>query len=74
MLKSYFGNIVRFLTVFSHDNDSLPRVWTGNENIRTITKEARSAVIFNFLLCIGLQYYMCCEMSYIQKLGLHEAS
>ncbi|KAL5577679.1 hypothetical protein UlMin_019378 [Ulmus minor] len=33
----------RFSTVFNHDNDSLPRVWTGNEDIRAITKEARSA-------------------------------
>ncbi|XP_025012536.2 protein ROOT HAIR DEFECTIVE 3 homolog 2 isoform X2 [Ricinus communis] len=33
----------RFSTVFSHDNDSMPRVWTGKEDIRTITKDARSA-------------------------------
>ncbi|KAH9305485.1 hypothetical protein KI387_009889, partial [Taxus chinensis] len=33
----------RFLTVFSHDADSMPRVWTGNEDIRAITKDARSA-------------------------------
>lgn len=33
----------RFSTVFNHDNDSLPRVWTGKEDIRTITKEARAA-------------------------------
>ncbi|CAK8531170.1 unnamed protein product [Lathyrus sativus] len=33
----------RFSTVFNHDNDSLPRVWTGNEDIRAITKDARSA-------------------------------
>ncbi|KAK4254722.1 hypothetical protein QN277_010061 [Acacia crassicarpa] len=33
----------RFSTVFSHDNDSLPRVWTGKEDIRAITKDARSA-------------------------------
>jgi hypothetical protein len=35
----------RFSTVFNHDNDSLPRVWTGNEDIRAITRDARSAVI-----------------------------
>ncbi|MCI26190.1 ROOT HAIR defective 3 GTP-binding family protein, partial [Trifolium medium] len=32
-----------FSTVFNHDNDSLPRVWTGNEDIRAITRDARSA-------------------------------
>ncbi|XP_050384545.1 protein ROOT HAIR DEFECTIVE 3-like [Argentina anserina] len=33
----------RFTTLFSHDSDSMPRVWTGNEDIRAITKTARSA-------------------------------
>ncbi|KAG4387719.1 hypothetical protein GLYMA_09G021400v4 [Glycine max] len=33
----------RFSTVFNHDNDSLPRVWTGKEDIRAITRDARSA-------------------------------
>lgn len=33
----------RFSTVFNHDNDSMPRVWTGKEDIRTITKDARAA-------------------------------
>ncbi|XWS16214.1 hypothetical protein CRYUN_Cryun34aG0066000 [Craigia yunnanensis] len=32
----------RFSTLFSHDSDSMPRVWTGNEDIRAITKTARS--------------------------------
>ncbi|XP_022723301.1 protein ROOT HAIR DEFECTIVE 3 homolog 2-like isoform X3 [Durio zibethinus] len=32
----------RFSTVFSHDNDSMPRVWTGKEDIKTITKDART--------------------------------
>ncbi|KAK1315327.1 hypothetical protein QJS10_CPA06g01625 [Acorus calamus] len=35
----------RFSTVFSHENDSMPRVWTGNENIRAITKDARAAAL-----------------------------
>ncbi|XP_078172193.1 protein ROOT HAIR DEFECTIVE 3 homolog 2-like [Carex rostrata] len=35
----------RFSTVFSHDKDSMPRVWTGKENIRAITKEARTAAL-----------------------------
>nr|GMD06394.1 protein ROOT HAIR DEFECTIVE 3 homolog 2-like isoform X1 [Ipomoea batatas] len=33
----------RFITVFSHDSDSMPRIWTGKEDIKAITKEARSA-------------------------------
>ncbi|XP_059445431.1 protein ROOT HAIR DEFECTIVE 3 homolog 2 isoform X2 [Corylus avellana] len=33
----------RFSTVFNHDNDSMPRIWTGKEDIRAITKDARSA-------------------------------
>ncbi|KAL4625706.1 protein ROOT HAIR DEFECTIVE 3-like [Castanea sativa] len=33
----------RFTTLFSHDSDSMPRVWTGKEDIRAITKIARSA-------------------------------
>ncbi|KAJ4755860.1 hypothetical protein LUZ62_090265 [Rhynchospora pubera] len=35
----------RFATVFSHDKDSMPRVWTGREDIRAITKEARTAAL-----------------------------
>ncbi|CAA0823843.1 Protein ROOT HAIR DEFECTIVE 3 homolog 2 [Striga hermonthica] len=31
----------RFAIVFNHDKDSMPRVWTGKEDIRAITKEAR---------------------------------
>lgn len=30
--------------LFSHDSDSMPRVWSGKEDIRGITKTARSAV------------------------------
>ncbi|BBG98856.1 Root hair defective 3 GTP-binding protein [Prunus dulcis] len=33
----------RFTTLFSHDSDSMPRVWTGKEDIRAITKTARSS-------------------------------
>lgn len=36
----------RFSTVFNHDKDSMPRVWTGKEDIRAITKEAQREVIF----------------------------
>ncbi|TQD78053.1 hypothetical protein C1H46_036405 [Malus baccata] len=35
----------RFALVFNYDSDSMPRVWTGNEDIRSITKDARTAVI-----------------------------
>ncbi|XP_010272279.1 PREDICTED: protein ROOT HAIR DEFECTIVE 3 homolog 2 [Nelumbo nucifera] len=35
----------RFLTIFSHDKDSMPRVWTGKEDIRAITKEARASAL-----------------------------
>ncbi|GLT74582.1 hypothetical protein SLA2020_463700 [Shorea laevis] len=33
----------RFSMLFSHDSDSMPRVWTGKEDIRAITKTARTA-------------------------------
>ncbi|TQD91247.1 hypothetical protein C1H46_023173 [Malus baccata] len=33
----------RFATVFNYDSDSMPRVWTGNEDIKSITKDARTA-------------------------------
>ncbi|KAI5665460.1 hypothetical protein M9H77_15313 [Catharanthus roseus] len=33
----------RFSTIFSYDSDSMPRVWTGKEDIRAITKTARSS-------------------------------
>ncbi|KAF8011591.1 hypothetical protein BT93_J2009 [Corymbia citriodora subsp. variegata] len=35
----------RFTTLFYHDADSMPRVWTRKEDIRAITKLARSASI-----------------------------
>ncbi|XP_042477269.1 protein ROOT HAIR DEFECTIVE 3 homolog 2-like isoform X2 [Macadamia integrifolia] len=35
----------RFSTIFSHDNDSMPRVWTGKEDIKVITKAARAAAL-----------------------------
>jgi Root hair defective 3 GTP-binding protein (RHD3) len=42
-----FLYVCRFSTLFSRDNDSMPRVWTGKEDIKAITKTARSAVILN---------------------------
>ncbi|XP_012856709.1 PREDICTED: protein ROOT HAIR DEFECTIVE 3 homolog 1-like isoform X2 [Erythranthe guttata] len=35
----------RFSTLFSHDAESMPRIWTGKEDIRAITKTARSASV-----------------------------
>ncbi|KAL6841646.1 hypothetical protein ACP4OV_028585 [Aristida adscensionis] len=44
------GNVLihmkeRFSTVLSHDRDSMPRTWTGDEDIRGITREARLAAL-----------------------------
>ncbi|XP_043705636.1 protein ROOT HAIR DEFECTIVE 3-like [Telopea speciosissima] len=46
----------RFSTLFSHDSDSMPRVWTGKEDIRAITKTARSASLklLSVMAVIGL--------------------
>eukprot|EP00244_Chara_vulgaris_P007610 TRINITY_DN2836_c0_g2_i1.p1 TRINITY_DN2836_c0_g2~~TRINITY_DN2836_c0_g2_i1.p1 ORF type:complete len:399 (-),score=90.90 TRINITY_DN2836_c0_g2_i1:1116-2138(-) len=33
----------RFNTIFARDKDSMPRVWTGKEDIKAITKDARTA-------------------------------
>ncbi|KAL1321180.1 hypothetical protein AAHE18_14G109600 [Arachis hypogaea] len=33
---------VGFSTVFNHDNNSIPRVWSGKEDIKVITQEART--------------------------------
>ncbi|XP_027343426.1 protein ROOT HAIR DEFECTIVE 3-like [Abrus precatorius] len=35
----------RFMTLFSHDSDSMPRIWTEQEDVRAITKTARSACL-----------------------------
>uniref|UniRef100_A0ACD6A273 Uncharacterized protein n=1 Tax=Avena sativa TaxID=4498 RepID=A0ACD6A273_AVESA len=35
----------RFTTVFSHDKDSMPRVWTGKEDVRAIARDARSSAL-----------------------------
>ncbi|KAM1031122.1 hypothetical protein ACFX2C_034957 [Malus domestica] len=40
-LKDYARNW--FAVVFNYDSDSMPRFWTGNEDIRSITKDARTA-------------------------------
>ncbi|GKD04035.1 root hair defective 3-like protein, partial [Tanacetum coccineum] len=34
----------RFTSIFNHDSDQMPRVWTGKEDIREITKTARASV------------------------------
>ncbi|GKD70275.1 root hair defective 3-like protein [Tanacetum coccineum] len=33
----------RFTSIFNHDSDQMPRVWTGKEDIREITKTARAS-------------------------------
>ncbi|TQD84490.1 hypothetical protein C1H46_029970 [Malus baccata] len=33
----------RYAAVFNYDSDSMPRVWTGNEDITSITKDAQTA-------------------------------
>ncbi|PWZ34142.1 hypothetical protein Zm00014a_032436 [Zea mays] len=40
-----FPLVARFTTVFSHDKDSIPRVWTGKEDVHAIAKEARAAAL-----------------------------
>ncbi|PPR92756.1 hypothetical protein GOBAR_AA27912 [Gossypium barbadense] len=35
----------RFSTLFNHDSDSMPRVWTGKEDVRSISKTAHSAAL-----------------------------
>ncbi|KAK3118900.1 hypothetical protein QOZ80_9BG0710330 [Eleusine coracana subsp. coracana] len=40
------GNVLirmkeRFSTVLNHDRESMPRTWTGDEDIRAVTREAR---------------------------------
>ncbi|KAI0516348.1 hypothetical protein KFK09_009020 [Dendrobium nobile] len=35
----------RFSTIFKYDKDSMPRVWTGKEDVRMITKDARAAAL-----------------------------
>ncbi|KAL9228546.1 hypothetical protein vseg_004113 [Gypsophila vaccaria] len=42
----------RFTTLFSHDSDSMPRVWTGSEDLKGITKSARSS-------CLKLLSVLC---------------
>lgn len=41
--KALYRMKERFTSLFNHDADSMPRVWTGKEDIRAITKIARSS-------------------------------
>ena len=45
-VQSYIvkGKTCRFSTLFNRDADSMPRVWTGKEDIKAITKTACSAI------------------------------
>ncbi|KAL5731582.1 hypothetical protein ACHQM5_004294 [Ranunculus cassubicifolius] len=45
----------RFSTLFGHDNDSMPRVWTGNEDIRKITKDARAACLKHLAILAAIR-------------------
>ena len=61
-----FNIAYRFSILFSHDSDSMPRVWTGNEDIRAITKTARSSVrhclrlvFVSFFPIIITSLYLC---------------
>ncbi|CAI9297393.1 unnamed protein product [Lactuca saligna] len=49
----------RFTTIFNHDNDLMPRVWTGKEDIRAINKTARtsSLKLLSVLAAIRLEDY-----------------
>ncbi|RLN28985.1 hypothetical protein C2845_PM05G02350 [Panicum miliaceum] len=46
----------RFTTVFSHDKDSIPRVWTGKEDVRAIAKDARSAALKLLSVMVGIRW------------------
>ena len=52
---TYLNFECRFTMLFSHDSDSMPRVWTGKEDIRAITKTARSSVRHDY------EYYIVIE-------------
>ncbi|PIA39852.1 hypothetical protein AQUCO_02600364v1 [Aquilegia coerulea] len=45
----------RFATVFSHDNDSMPRVWNANVDIKQITKDARAASLKHLSVMAALR-------------------
>ncbi|KAK8961281.1 hypothetical protein KSP40_PGU011969 [Platanthera guangdongensis] len=45
----------RFLDVFVRDNDSLPRVWTGKEDIKKITKDSRIAALKVLSIFAGIR-------------------
>ncbi|TQE03460.1 hypothetical protein C1H46_010940 [Malus baccata] len=47
----------RFATVFNYDSDSMPRVWTGNEGIRSITKDARTVSLKLLYVLISLIHH-----------------
>nr|GEV60259.1 protein root hair defective 3-like [Tanacetum cinerariifolium] len=49
----------RFTTIFNHDNDLMPRTWTGKEDIREINKTARtsSLKLLSVLVAIRLEDY-----------------
>ncbi|TVU49202.1 hypothetical protein EJB05_00500 [Eragrostis curvula] len=46
----------RFTTVFSHDKDSIPRVWTGKEDVRAIAKDARTAALKLLSVMVAIRW------------------
>ncbi|KAL8113719.1 protein ROOT HAIR DEFECTIVE 3-like isoform X2 [Apium graveolens] len=51
----------RFTTLFSQDSDSMPRVWTGKEDIRAITKTARSASLKMLSVMAAIRLEKCTD-------------
>ncbi|XP_047326317.1 protein ROOT HAIR DEFECTIVE 3 homolog 1-like [Impatiens glandulifera] len=47
----------RFSTIFSNDSDSMPRVWTGKEDIRAITRRARTASLKLLSVLAAIRLY-----------------
>nr|CAB3462560.1 unnamed protein product [Digitaria exilis] len=55
-ILSLFPVVARFTTVFSHDKDSIPRVWTGKEDVHAIAKDARSAALKLLSVMVGIRW------------------
>nr|CAB3466434.1 unnamed protein product [Digitaria exilis] len=55
-ILSLFPVVARFITVFSHDKDSIPRVWTGKEDVHAIAKDARSAALKLLSVMVGIRW------------------
>ncbi|XP_047332088.1 protein ROOT HAIR DEFECTIVE 3 homolog 1-like [Impatiens glandulifera] len=58
----------RFSTIFSSDSDSMPRVWTGKEDIKAITKRARTASLKLLSVFAVIRLYEGDEDDNIEKI------